>query len=60
MIGNSAGADKKMQDLTLQQMNLEIAMANLKDCIDYCVECQERLDDAMRGIAEIRRRLSEH
>ena len=44
-----------MEDLTLEQMNWEICMANLTDAIKYLQECRESLEKALRNIYEAQR-----
>ena len=37
----------KMEELTLEQMNWEIAVADLQDAITCLVECREALEEAL-------------
>jgi len=46
-----------MEDLTLEQLNLELAIAHLIDCERYWQECIDGLNKASEGIEELRERL---
>jgi hypothetical protein len=42
-----------LDDLTLEQMNWEICMANLQDAIDNLHECRIKLEKALGNISEM-------
>ena len=44
----------ELKDLTLEQMNWEICMANLNDAIKYLQECRENLEKVLKNIWELR------
>ena len=46
-----------MEELTIAQLNWELAMADLDDSIKYLQECRVELDKAMKNLAEFRKRL---
>jgi len=43
-----------MDELTLEQLNLELAVAHLADCQSYLQECLDRLEKAQRNIRELK------
>lgn len=43
-----------MEDLTLEQMNWEICLADLDDAIKYLRGCREKLEKALQNIGELR------
>ena len=47
-----------MEDITLEQMNLEICMADLNDAIRELQECQHDLRKALNNIRELKDELS--
>jgi len=42
-----------LYDLTLEQINWEIAEADLNDAIKHLQECRERLEQAMSNLKEL-------
>jgi hypothetical protein len=45
-----------MKELTVAQLNWEICIANLNDCIKYLEECQRNLDKSLEDLREWRMR----
>ena len=43
-----------IKDLTLEQMNWEICMANLNDAVRYLEECRERLERSLKNIGDLK------
>jgi len=52
--------DIKLDNITLPELNLEIAIAELDDCIKFLLTCQEKLNQALRNIGELREYLTTH
>ena len=43
-----------MDELTLEQMNWEICIANLTDASKYLQECRDNLEKVLKNIGELR------
>jgi len=46
--------DIELDNITLPEMNFEIAIAELDDCLRYLIECRENLKLALRNIGELK------
>ncbi len=44
----------ELKDMTLEQMNYEITIANLDDAIKYLEECEANLHEMMKEIDELK------
>ena len=47
----------ELEDLTLEQLNWEIAEAELDDAVKHLKECRERLEDVLSNLQELKRSL---